>query len=192
MLDRNISKIIRKDFQIGSDEIEYTKAKEQYCLKEFDLEQIRYRELEFIVNSSIKDEYYKKKGCIVEKLYSPIYSEEYRIRTYTVLINDLKRIIRLKNMNNDIKKEYEEKIYNLKNIINSLRNITLQNENINLKSKLQEVQKKEEEQECSKSSHQHWIDTILVCFQYAFEIAEKGKKYSLQKPIFLKNKMKMV
>lgn len=43
MLDRNISKIIRKDFQIGSDEIEYTEAKEQYCLKEFDLEQIRYR-----------------------------------------------------------------------------------------------------------------------------------------------------
>lgn len=157
MLDRNISKIIRKDFQIGSDEIEYTEVKEQYCLKEFDLEQIRYRELEFIVNSSIKAENYKKKGCIVEKLYSPIYSEEYRIRTYTVLINDLKRIIRLKNisiknMNNDIKKEYEEKIYNLKNIINSLRNknITLQNENINLKSKLQEVQKKRKNKKVQK------------------------------------------
>ena len=72
MLDRNISKIIRKDFQIGSDEIEYTKAKEQYCLKEFDLEQIRYRELEFIVNSSIKDEYYKKMIMnIIDKVPNP-------------------------------------------------------------------------------------------------------------------------
>ena len=85
-------------------------------------------------------------------MYSPIYSEEYRIRTYTVFINDLKRIIRLKNINNDIKKEYEEKIYNFKNIINSLRNknITLQNENINLKSKLQEVQKKRKNKKVQK------------------------------------------
>lgn len=45
MLDRNLSKLIRKDFQIGNDEIEYTEAKEQFRLNEFDLEQIRHQEL---------------------------------------------------------------------------------------------------------------------------------------------------
>ena len=185
MLDRNLSKLIRKDFQIGNDEIKYTEAKEQFRLNEFDLEQIRHQKLEFTVNSSIKAENYRKKGCIVEKLHSSIHSEEYRIRTYTVLIDDLKRIMKLKNisienMNKDIKKEYEEKIHNLENIIESLKNksITLQNENTNLKSKLQE---EEEEQESSKSFHQHWLDTIFVCFQYAFKIAEKGEKVQFTK-----------
>lgn len=114
MLDRNLSKLIRKDFQIGNDEIEYTEAKEQFRLNEFDLEQIRHQELEFNVNSSIKAENYRKKGCIVEKLHSSIHSEEYRIRTYTVLIDDLKRIMKLKNisiknMNKDIKKNMKKK-----------------------------------------------------------------------------------
>ena len=182
MLDKNISKLIKKDFQIGNDEIEYTEAKEQFRLNEFELEQIRHRELEFTLNSSIKAENYRKKGCIVEKLYSYIHSEEYKIYTYTVLIDDIERIIKLrnlsrKNMDKDIKKEYEEKIYNLKNMIKSLEKekIALQNENTNLKSKLQEAQ------ENSKSSHQPWKETIFACFQYAFEIARKGKKVPFTK-----------
>ena len=96
--------------------------------------------------------------------------------------------ISIKNMNKDIKKEYEEKIHNLENIIESLKNksITLQNEKTNLKSKLQEVQEGEE-QESSKSSHQHWLDTIFVCFQYAFEIAEEGEKVQFTKTNVPKN-----
>lgn len=95
--------------------------------------------------------------------------------------------ISIENMNKDIKKEYEEKIHNLENIIESLKNksITLQNENTNLKSKLQEEE--EEELESSKSSHQHWIKTILVCFQYAFKIAEKGEKVQFTKTNISKN-----
>ncbi len=68
MLDRNLSKLIRKDFQIGNDEIEYTEAKEQFRLNEFDLEQIRHQELEFNVNSSIKAENYRKKRMHCRKI----------------------------------------------------------------------------------------------------------------------------
>ena len=68
MLDRNLSKLIRKDFQIGNNEIEYTEAKEQFRLNEFDLKQIRHQELEFNVNSSIKAENYKKKRMHCRKI----------------------------------------------------------------------------------------------------------------------------
>ena len=95
-------------------------------------------------------------------MHSSIHSEEYRIRTYTVLIDNLKRIMKLKNisienMNKDIKKEYEEKIHNLENIIESLKNksITLQNENTNLKSKLQEEEEEELGQRKIQSESSH-------------------------------------
>lgn len=175
MLDRNLSKLIRKDFQIGNDEIEYTEAKEQFSLNEFELEQIRHRELEFTVNSSIKADNYKKKGCIVVKLHSYIHSEEYKIYTYTVLIDDLKRIIKLKNlsrenMDKDIKKEYEEKIHNLENMIKSLEKekIDLQNKNTELEYNLKMAQEE------SRASHQPWKNTISACFKYILEVAEKG------------------
>lgn len=175
MLDRNLSKLIRKDFQIGNDEIEYTEAKEQFRLNEFELEQIRHRELEFTVNSSIKADNYKKKGCIVVKLHSYIHSEEYKICTYTVLIDDIERIIKLKNisrenMDKDIKKEYKEKIHNLENMIKSLEKekIDLQNKNTELEYNLKMAQEE------ARASHQPWKNTISACFKYIFEVAEKG------------------